>query len=235
MRIAVCDDDLTHAQITMKNVKELITKHNNLNFELEFLLYTDGNLMLTEHDISPFDVVFLDIEMPDIDGFEVADKMFIKNTDIFIIYTTSYDSYLRQSIKHRVYRFVSKGDVAELEDSIIQLFNDLAIQNTFYSFKYKRNLYNLEVNSILYCMQSRNLMLIHTESEIYKQIISIKKILNVLPNYFLRCHSSYIVNTKKITETNLDKIILKSKVEIPIGRSYRQDVHHYFASHYIWF
>lgn len=233
MKIAVCDDVLLHAQNTMKKVKELMIKHKILNLDLEFLLYTGANLMLAEHENSPFDVVFLDIDMPNINGFEVADKMFANNTDIFIIYTTSYDHYVRQSIKHRVYRFVSKGDESELEDSIAQLFSDLSTQNAYYSFKYKRHLYSVDTNSILYCEQSRNMMIIHTETDVYKQIISIKKILKLLPKNFVRCHASYIINAKKITETFPEKIILKNNIEIPMSRTYRLDVECYLATYFL--
>lgn len=232
MRIAVCDDDLLHAQITMKNVKELMAKHNILNLDLEFFQYTDANLMLTEHEKSTFDVVFLDIDMPDINGFDVADKMFVKNTDIYIIYTTSYDHYARSSIKHRVYRFISKGDSEELEDSIIQLFNDLSSQRVFYSFNYKKHIYSIDINSILYCEQIRNTMMIYTETDVYKQIISIKKIIEKLPKYFIRCHKSYIVNAKKIIETFPEKIILKNEIEIPMSRTYRLDVESFLSIYY---
>lgn len=232
MKIAVCDDDLIHAQITTKNVKELMPKHNILNVDLEFFQYTDANLMLLEHDKSSFDVVFLDIDMPSINGFDVADKMFAKNTDIFIIYTTSYDNFARQSIKHRVYRFISKGDSKELEDSIIQLFNDLSSKQVYYSFNYKKQSYNIDVNSILYCEQVRNTMMIYTENGVHKQIISIKKILGKLPKNFIRCHKSYIVNAKKITDTAEEKIILKNDIQIPMSKTYISDVVFYLSTYY---
>lgn len=232
MKIAVCDDDLTHAQITMKNVKELMTNHNILNADLEFFQYTDANIMLSEHNKSNFDVVFLDIDMPDINGFDVADKMFAENTDIIIIYTTSYDKYARQSIQHRVYRFITKGDSEELEDSIIQLFKDLSSQHVYYSFSYKKQPYNIDANSILYCEQVRNTLIIYTETDEYKQIISIKKILDKLPKNFIRCHKSYIVNAKKITDTSEKKIVLKNSIQIPMSKTYIADVMFFLSTYY---
>lgn len=231
MKIAVCDDDLRHAQTTMKSVKSLMTKHNILNLDLNFFQYTDAEQMLLEHDKSTFDVVFLDIDMPTIGGFDVADRMFAKNTDIFIIYTTSYDNFVRQSIKHRVYRFISKGDDEELEDSIIQLFSDLSSQRTYYSFSYKKKSFNIGVSSILYCEQIRNTMMIHTETDVYKQIISIKKILEELPKNFIQCHKSYIVNAKKIMNTSEDKITLRNGVYIPMSKTYIIDVELFLATY----
>lgn len=232
MKIAVCDDDLTHAQITMKSAKEFMTKHNILKLDLEFFQYTDAKQLLMEHDKSVFDVVFLDIDMPDINGFDVADRMFAKNTDIFIIYTTNYENFARPSIKHRVYRFISKGDRKELEDSIIQLFNDLSSQRTYYSFSYKKQLYNIDINSILYCEQIRNIMIIYTETDVYKQVISIKKILDKLPKNFIRCHKSYIVNAKKITDTLEETIALKNGIQIPMSKTYIADIIFYLSRYY---
>lgn len=223
MNIAVCDDKLPVAEATLQNVKNLIEKHNDRNIIFDYYVFTDPAELIKKHNEITFDVVFLDIDMPQVGGFDVAEKLYVRHRDIFIIYVTSYEKYAIDSIKHRVYRFVVKSNLRELESSIIHLLDDLTLLNTNYVFSYKDNYYNIPTKSILYCESIRNNVIIHTEYGDYKQVISIKKMIKQLPKTFARCYSSYIVNLTKIEQLNSDSVILPNNMRIPIGRAYRQD------------
>lgn len=223
MNIAVCDDEPIVANVTLQNVKNLIEKHNDRNIMFDYYVFTDPAELIKKHDEITFDVVFLDIDMPQVGGFDVAEKLYVCHRDVFIIYVTSYEDYAVASIKHRVYRFVVKYNLNELEDSIIHLIDDIALLNVDYKFSYKDNYYNIPTKSIIYCESIRNNVIIHTECGDYKQVISIKKMIKQLPKTFARCYSSYIVNLTKIEQLNSDSVILPNNIRIPIGRAYRQD------------
>lgn len=73
MRIAVCDDEPTILNLLHKLIaKEL--KANNLYFE-SILIFESGYKLLNEYIQTPFDVIFLDIRMPDLSGFDIAAKL----------------------------------------------------------------------------------------------------------------------------------------------------------------
>ena len=222
MNIAVCDDELNVANVTLQNVKNLIDKHNERNIIFNYYVFSDPAELIKKHNEITFDVVFLDIDMPQVGGFDVAEKLYVRYRDVFIIYVTSYAEYAIDSIKHRVYRFVVKNNLKELEDSIIHLIDDLTLLNINYRFSYKENNYNIPTKSIFYCESVRNNVIIHTEGGDYKQKTSIRKMINCLPKTFARCHSSYIVNLIKIEQLKPDTIILTNDVHIPIGRAYRR-------------
>lgn len=223
MNIAVCDDEPTVANVTLQNVKSLIEKHNDRNIVFTYYTFSDPTELIKKHSEITFDVVFLDIDMPKVGGFDVAEKLYLYHRDIFIIYVTSYEEYAIASIKHRVYRFVAKDNLRELESSIIHLLDDLTLLNSNYTFRYKDVYYNIPTKSILYCESIRNNVIIHTENGDFKQKTSIKNMLKHLPRTFARCHTSYIVNLLMISQIQSDSVILNNHISIPIGRTYRKD------------
>lgn len=224
MTIAFCDDDNFLLTYLSNTVKQLISKHNHYNFSFEYYCYNKALDFLRDYNSKLFDIVFLDIEMPQISGLEVGNKIYAINNDVFIFYVTSYESYLSESIKHRVYRFVSKNDIKELERGIISLFDDLLNLRSRYKFNFKNSTYNLPTNSIFYCESVRNKIFIHTDTKIFEQVISIKQLIVDLPRNFCRCHSSFVVNVSKIREIHEKSLILLNDVEIPFSRKYRVDL-----------
>lgn len=224
MNIAICDDNDFLLMQLLNTIKQLIDKHNHYNFKFEYYCYNNALELLRDYSSKMFDVVFLDIEMPQINGLKVGDQIFAINNDVFIFYVTSYESYMSESIKHRVYRFINKNDEKELEKGILSLFDDLINLHSRYKFNFKNSSYNLPTNSIMYCESIRNKVFIHTESKTFEQVISIRQILVKLPRNFCRCHSSYVVNVKKIWEVHEKSLILLNNVEIPLSRKYRIDL-----------
>lgn len=223
MNIAICDDELPVAKATLQNVKNLVEKHNDRNIIFDYYVFTDPAELIKKHNEITFDVVFLDIDMPQVGGFDVAEKLYVRYRDVFIIYVTSYAEYALDSIKHRVYRFVVKSNLRELEYSIINLLDDLTLLNVTYQFNYKDDYYSIPTKSILYCESERNNVIIHTENGDFKQKISIKKMIKYLPKTFARCHSSYIINLIRITKIKSNSLVLTEDITIPIGRAYKQD------------
>lgn len=224
MTIAFCDDDNFLLTYLSNTVKQLISKYNHYNFSFEYYCYNNALDFLRDYNSKLFDIVFLDIEMPQISGLEVGNKIYAINNDVFIFYVTNYESYLSESIKHRVYRFVSKNDIKELEHGIISLFDDLLNLRSRYKFNFKNSTYNLPTNSIFYCESVRNKIFIHTDAKIFEQVISIKQLIVDLPRNFCRCHSSFVVNVRKIREVHEKSLILLNDVEIPFSRKYRVDL-----------
>ncbi len=108
MNIAFCDDDKATLENLIKLTKDIIAKYDNYNFEFNFFAYTSPLELLEAHSKNPFDVVFLDIDMPEINGLNSGDKLYTQNESIIIFYVTNYTEFIGESIKHRVYRFIKK-------------------------------------------------------------------------------------------------------------------------------
>ena len=82
LRVAICDDNNVFVNKMSQAVKSEFTRQNNEDIELE--TYVSSELMFQHHLIKPFDVIFLDIDMPELDGFQLAAKISGSN-DCYII------------------------------------------------------------------------------------------------------------------------------------------------------
>lgn len=83
LRVAICDDNNVFVNKMSQAVKSEFTRQNNEDIELE--TYVSSELMFQHHLIKPFDVIFLDIDMPELDGFQLAAKISGSN-DCYIIF-----------------------------------------------------------------------------------------------------------------------------------------------------
>lgn len=224
MRIAICDDNEYIVKNIAVKIENLIDRNNIYGLHFEYYCYTNPSQLLEHHNNECFDIAFIDIEMPEMDGFALADKLFDRNNSILILYITSYSQFIVPAIKHRVYRYIVKGDDSELEDSIKQMLHDLSVSHSHYHFSFKNKYYSIPYNNIYYFESNRNKVNIHTIGATYEQLITIKQLDSELSPIFRRCHSGYIVNITAIKSIESNYIVLKNDTQIPLSRKYKHDI-----------
>ena len=97
--IAICDDEQKSLQMIQKELYHIADK---LKIEIETYAYKEGKkvLDLIYNEKEDFDVLFLDIDMPDVSGLEVAKKLRQKHLDIILIFISAYEQYVFESIEY---------------------------------------------------------------------------------------------------------------------------------------
>jgi two-component system LytT family response regulator len=192
------------------------------------------------------DCVFLDIEMPEMDGFQLLEKLNYRDFDLII--TTAYDSYALKAFKENAIDYLLKPvDTDDLIKSISKIKTNKN-KNTLGN-ELKDLLNNLPKNNlvckiplsltgktifvkpddILYCKSEGNYTEIHFISN-KKELISKKiKDIEILINNlnFYRVHNSYLVNInyiKEFVKTDGQYIILDNNVSIPVSRTKKNDL-----------
>ena len=88
MKIAICDDDKNDLRYIYKIISEAL---NRKNISGEFNLYTSSEKLLDENKECKFDVIFLDLDMPETDGMKVASYINKLNELTEIIFVTNHD------------------------------------------------------------------------------------------------------------------------------------------------
>ncbi|WP_203294060.1 LytR/AlgR family response regulator transcription factor [Luteirhabdus pelagi] len=194
----------------------------------------------------PVDVVFLDIEMPEINGMEFAEK--IKPLGSLVIFTTAYSEYAVEAIKKGAFDYLLKPiDTEDLEqciNKIIEKQNALNIEkrlndaftklnsNTEIPSKIKipteGKLHYVRPQEILYCKADGSYTHFFTVDETPLMVSQrLKKVSAWLPDQiFYRVHNSYIVNIEKIKEFNRNEnyILLEDGTSIPVSRQRKGDL-----------
>ena len=174
MNIAICDDD--------KSFRDLLEKHlrnyfNDRNISLNIFQFPSGEKLLENQLL--FDLVFLDVEMGNINGIDTGKELKRRNPHNIIFVITSYDGYLDDAFHIRAFRFLSKPlDIVRLykalDDAAELINNDIIV---FYDVKSSSN------------------VRIYTNDNIYysNEKISVwKNRLNAIS--FVCPHSSYVAN-----------------------------------------
>ncbi|MEO6347639.1 MAG: LytTR family DNA-binding domain-containing protein [Aquaticitalea sp.] len=190
------------------------------------------------------DCLFLDIQMPTMDGFQFLEKL--NNTDFAIVITTAYNDFAIKALKHEAIDYLLKPiDSDDLNDTIkkINKFNskfnnssriEKALSNFNAKFDQKKITINtdgklifLNIDDIIYVESDGNYSTIVTKDG-QKILITkkLKEVNDLLPeHYFFRIHNSYIINLNKIKEfiKNEGYVVMESNHKIPVARQRKSD------------
>lgn len=128
LRILICDDDQSITQLLQKYIVEFF-KHGKLKVP-EIQAYNRSEELLS--DSGAKDIIFLDVEMPGLNGIYVGKELKEKNPNTIIFIITSYVEYLDEAMRFHVFRYLSKPlDKQRLFRNMkdaIQLYNSTNIK-----------------------------------------------------------------------------------------------------------
>ena len=221
MHIVICDDDTEFAN----ELKVLAEKGlEALDIHPEFSVYNCGTSVIS--DIPQCDAIFLDIDMPDVNGFEIAQKI-NETGNTFIIFVTSYDELVYSSIKFRPFRFIRKS---RLDNELPEVLNALAsavvkrAAGRRFKLHTKTTDVFLNVDEIKYMETFGHWIRVYESDagciECYGSLLDMENQLSELD--FVRIHKSYLVNCRYVYSIERGRVILTDKTELPLSR-YKSD------------
>jgi len=219
MNIAICDDE----QNTLNYQKEMIRNVcAELNISAQVYIFGNGKDLI--ESAQPFDIVFLDIEMGDENGFEIAAKW--QNRDKWlIVFLTSHDEYLPDGYKVRAFRFLTKPlDRTKLVETISSAAE--VINNRQIELVDEKGTHLIYIKDILYAetVKKGKKIRIVTEEREYFDSRSLEELEEKVSDVGLyRCHRCFLVNFSSISSYNKSVIILKNNENVPLSRRRMQD------------
>ena len=211
MNIAICDDD----KIIVKQIEKfLFDFFIEKGIDYELYTFTSGRELL-EREVQ-FDIAFIDIEMPGINGIELSKRLLEKNSYAIIMIVTSFNHYLDDAMELSVYRYISKP--VDRERFMVNLGSALRkYLNINRPIAIKGNDEISKVNScdIIYLSFEDRKVWIHTRDD----VIEVTKTLDYWKNQlgdanFYQINRSHIVNLGYVTSVNKNKVVLKCNGEI---------------------
>lgn len=228
-----------------KAIQSLTWELSNFKDDIEVIkTFTNPEDAIDYLDASELDCLFLDIQMPTMDGFQFLGKL--TNKDFAVVITTAYNEFAIKALKHEAIDYLLKPiDSDDLEEAIkkvkkysSKLFNSSKIEEVLLNFNSKFNQKKITINTdgklifldaddILYVESDGNYSTIILENA-PKIVITkkLKEMSGVLPeNQFFRIHNSYIINLKKIKEFIKSEgyVIMESNERIPVARQRKSD------------
>ncbi len=221
MNCIVVDDD----QLSRLAISKCVERTDFLNLVEVCSDAFEAMKVVREHDI---DLIFLDIEMPEMTGMEFIQAL--KDIPQIILITAKKD-YAAEAFNYDVTdyivkpvnypRFLKAVEKARLIADNVQSESPEA-DHIF--IKKDAQLMRLELNEILFVEAFADYVNIHTETARYTVLSTMKAIQNKLPESdFIRVHRSYIVRVDKILSLE-DSVISVGKQTMPVSRSYKPDL-----------
>ena len=231
IKCAIVDDEPLAVELLASYVKkipflELCGKYNNATDALHGIGET------------PVDLLFLDIQMPELNGLELS-RMVPENTRI--VFTTAFDQYavdgFRANALDYLLKPISYADFMEACNKALQWFQlvqqseqqpatsapaEEEPRRIFVKSEYK--LLQINLDDIRYIEGLKDYVKIYTEQSPHPilSLMNMKAIEQMLPtSRFIRVHRSFIVQKSKIREIERNRIVF-GDVYIPIGDSYKQ-------------
>ena len=106
LRAAICDDEENLLRIMQRSID---TAFHRAKFACTLDAFPSGTALLEAHQREPYDILFLDIYMPNQSGFEIAKAVRQQNEETLLIFVTSQDALVYNSLDYRPFQFVRKG------------------------------------------------------------------------------------------------------------------------------
>lgn len=170
------------------------------------------------------DLIFLDIQMPELTGINF---MKIVGNKLKYILTTAYGEYALEGYEHNVIDYLLKPiSFGRFEKSALKAqerFPNDDSQSFHFFIKSSGHQYRINFDDIFYIESIKDYVNIKTESQEYIVLDTLKSLENQLPENFVRVHKSFIINLDKIDKIDVKNVFLSLGKEIPIGETYKSE------------
>lgn len=218
IRIAVVDDN----EMILSQINELIKQ--NFEDEVSIDLYSDS--IVFNNSKWNYDIIFLDIDMPKMTGFEIAETMILLKRNPAIVFISNLEHLVYDSLKFKPFRFVRKSLLSVDVLSALEAFiiERKRMQDVFL-IKTKGSVIPVALSDIIYFESMGHDIFIETSGNIKYQLLrerdnttTIKQLTDQYTRKgFIRVHKSYLVNYKYIFVIQSSEVILKNNEKIVIN------------------
>jgi DNA-binding LytR/AlgR family response regulator len=217
--IAIDDEPLA-----LEVIKKYIAKIYFLELQGTFTDPVEARKLL---ESSPVDIVFLDIQMPDVNGIEFSKTISTKNTAV--IFTTAFSEYAVEGFNVDAIDYLLKPieydrflKAVYKAKEYIEYLNNQELNDGYIFVKSDYQMVKINLRDIIYIEGLDDYIKIYLPQKSVLTLMTLKTITQKLPaKEFLRVHRSYIVPVSKIENVSKSRIRIGNK-EIPIGVSYSE-------------
>ncbi len=236
-KIVICSDQSTYVNQIINICKKYFLK---INEEYTIDIYTKGLSLVKERE--SFDIAFININMPDINGIELAKMIRKYDKCIKIVFLTGFSEHITNAFSVHTFGYISEPFKAKeieallkdsLEDSV---YNQVDFPTFIIKTDKGRELINVKN---IYCLECNNHTIkLTTRTQTFFFNSSIKQLLSKLKRYgFEICHRSYLVNLSCIKQIRGYYVILDNGIQIPISQkkasAFKEKYYQYLESNYI--
>ncbi|HHW69871.1 MAG TPA: response regulator transcription factor [Clostridiales bacterium] len=225
-KVAICDDEQSICASVESIISEFKMK-SYLEIDME-VFYSGEDLYKCIKNGHGFDLIFLDIEMDELNGVEVGRKIREEMDDYItqIVYISGKDNYDRQLFDVQPLYFLPKPLSPKKVIKALQLAMKLSNKlGGVFTYKKGYEVFTLSVKDIIYFESlDRKIKIVSTKGEeyFYGKISDI--IQKVAKYQFIQIHRSYIINYAHTRVFRYDEVVMSNSITLPISQLRRKEV-----------
>lgn len=219
LQMAVCDDD----EVMGEYLKQLIERRLKSSGNYKISVFSSGRQLLKEG--TRFDIFFLDINLKDINGIDMA-RQLRQETEAVIVFVTALKEYIFDAFDVQAFQYLLKPvdeekffqvlDKALLECRTLKQSEPLVI-------RVKGVYRNVPKDSILYAENEARKIVLHLKEEQIAYYAKMSELEILLGKSFFRCHRGYLVNLGEVKSYDTGSIQLRNGESILMAKQKYSD------------
>lgn len=220
MNIAICDDEPVFLKQLHRKISELKVP------DCQIHEFSSGKDLLSCFVKGMYEVIILDVEMPELNGLETAEKIRQMDKSVIISFLTNYAEFAVRGYEVNAYRYILKGQPDYLYmQQLRSIFEECQQRFRMYQFSNKNLAFKFRLIDILYFEGHKRKIIVFTSTGELEYGGNFTDICSELLKYnFILVNRGLLVNLEKIYNISKSDIILSNGKKIPIGRTYKDEV-----------
>ncbi len=229
LKIAVCDDE----KVFRKDLRKIISTELDLSgIGYQISEFSSGEELLDSLKNTDYQIIFLDIEMKELDGVSVARELRARKNHSEIIFVTSHPDFVFQGYEVRALNYIMKP--YERDKIVSVLYSALEAQDIsmekYYVIEQQGKSIRLPLSSIKYFTSDRRIIHVVTPEKRYAFYEKLNNLEAQLPDSFIRIHSRYLINLKYLEELKGSSVLVDGE-SLPVSRSCKSELSVAFAKY----
>ncbi len=224
LKIAICDDDATQRTYLQDILIPWAKRNRHL---IEIKQYANAKQFFFDYDEEKdFDILLLDVEMPEVNGIEVAKRVREKNSTVQIIFITGYYEYFSDGFDVSALHYLIKPvDKAKLCPVLDKAADNLLCRQRSVLVSTPDEDIKISLADICYVNSENVYVNVHTVHGNHRTRMTLAKFAEQLDGTFFKIHRSYIVGLKYVKKISRSEVTMLNGDVLPISRGLYDEIH----------
>lgn len=220
LRIGICDD-LADARLVLRSLLERILE--NRKVQGQFFEFSSGETLLRwyDHHTGELDIIFLDMELHELDGMETARRLRAADSSLQLVFVTGYAEHVFDGYSVGALGYLLKPPKQEQLDAVLEraqasLYREL---DRAYLCRNGDTYYRIPISNILYFASDRRQVQCVTGSRSYIFYAKLDAVAAEVGAEFVRIHQRFLVRAGAVDRIEGNEVVLQNGERLPVSRS----------------
>lgn len=228
IHLGICDDEASMRKALRMPLEQ---KLQLMGETYQIYEYDSGETLLTRPEAEHLDLLFLDIEMKQLNGMDTARSLRKRDAHTMLIFVTAYPDYVFQGYEVHAFHYILKPyEERKIQNVLEQALSELGRRKeSFFMLEQRSGTLRISLKKILFFSSDRRKVILSlTDGQTLEFYGKLNEIEDRMPDYFVRCHNRHLVNLNHVTALEKEGCLCGGQM-VPVSRAFRQPLEIAFA------